>query len=592
MTKLISGDSILGAERTSPNLSETDQIENDEYSISDQPMAEAALRHLALLSVELPTGKEDLLSEYDGVLTLLRGCPSDILADAARAILPRIINELSNLPETSFGSVGATIQMLTEILQTVQRADSGTLPSSQNEIVNSLSTRTTVLTRVGAGALTMALSSGLVVASAAANPLDTSTHNTVIIFDGTTPSAPSVTEEIRPEVSQQPIALQTERVLVFDGTATPLDSAQPASPWVASEEVIVFDPADTPSSQPQAEALPGTTSPWVSVIEEPSEVGRTTTKPAVASDIGALLETFETLKTSNNESNELDDDKPGQVKVMSYNVLGFDEARRNGNGGGIPISERVKDAVSAIKQASPGVIAFQEMSDRQFGPFKKALAATYKGFPAKQGQGSRRVIYWEKDRYERIDSGIYEMKRSGNSHFKTPWVKLRDRATKKMFYVFNFHATAGGQDDARKFGGTSSTPPPKQRKNQVNKLKKVEQKINKKDLPALLVGDFNSPCENDSAVSNEPCKILQKAGFQDAGLAAKALQKVTNYEYSTIHSAPGKARKKSGRHIDHVFVNDGFTVNKWENLITQQTIDASDHTVVMTNVSLVDNPRM
>lgn len=280
------------------------------------------------------------------------------------------------------------------------------------------------------------------------------------------------------------------------------------------------------------------------------------------------------------------------IDVMSYNILGTRASIIHDNSGGIPWRQRLNNAVSAVKQASPDIIGFQEVtgagSPSQFDLLKRGLSDTYTGFPTKETNYSSRVIYWKSDKFTLVDSGTYSYPRNGTTGV-FPWVKLRENSTSKEFYIFNTHTSAGS-------GGTYSPggPPPKARRDQTRKMVEAIKKEVPPGMPVLATGDFNATCEktgNDDGVSlaEIPCTIMRDAGFENAGEAAYQQGTAVNAQYATSHGEPNSfniSKSGKGRHIDHVFYTGEFGLRGWENVINKDTERASDHTPVIARVSL------
>lgn len=280
-----------------------------------------------------------------------------------------------------------------------------------------------------------------------------------------------------------------------------------------------------------------------------------------------------------------------ELRVMSYNILGASHT----NNGGISPSKRLKHVVSVIDDTAPSVIGFQEVQHRgkfnQFAGLKKALGDTYTSFPANpSSDAAKRVIYFKTTQYDLLDSGTYEAERYGTKHAKFPWVKLLEKATGKEIYVFNIHTTAGNGSQNK---GESHRPPDMRKIQTKALLKKITQVVKEDDSKVIVIGDFNSTCEktgNDRGVSlaEIPCTMMTKAGFTDSGEQASDDGTSTNSQYSTSHGKAGSL-KKTGRHIDHVFVR-GFSINDWKNVVNGDTPSGSDHTPVVTTIQASSDP--
>lgn len=274
------------------------------------------------------------------------------------------------------------------------------------------------------------------------------------------------------------------------------------------------------------------------------------------------------------------------TNVMTYNVLGMTAGSDNNNDGDISWRTRINNVVSAVTQASPDVIGFQEVqqtgSDNQYERLSAALSSTYDNYPPGPEEARTRVIMWKKSLFSLVGGGTYSYPRYNNPSADFPWVKLRSVATNNSFYVFNTHTVAGNKDSGRTVGGLTA---PEARREEIKLLAAAVKRVNTDNLPVVLTGDYNSTCEvtpNDDPMSlNEiPCKILAGAGFSDAGETANSAGTAVNFEYNTTHGSVGE-QVKNGRQIDRIFFSQGIGVKSWKNIIDDTTKMASDHSPVV-----------
>ena len=311
------------------------------------------------------------------------------------------------------------------------------------------------------------------------------------------------------------------------------------------------------------------------------------------------FEAYRSLITAIEDAKYTEEEGGGtEVNVMSYNILGTAASIANDNSGGIQWRERLNSAVSAVKDASPDVVGFQEVTgagtQSQFSLLKEGLADTYTGFPETETNYSPRVIYWKSDNFTLLDSGTYSYPRNGTTGV-FPWVKLRENTDGKEFYVFNTHTSAGGAGETR-YGSNQS--PPLARRDQARRLVAAIRREVLPGVPVVITGDFNATCEktgNDDGVTlaEIPCTIMKEAGFNSASEIAHQQGKTTNFEYATSHGEPNSFninRGGKGRHIDHVFYSSEFNVLGWENLINTNTERASDHTPVVAALRMSGKP--
>lgn len=278
------------------------------------------------------------------------------------------------------------------------------------------------------------------------------------------------------------------------------------------------------------------------------------------------------------------------VNVMSYNILGTNAGNNNDNDGGIPWRDRLNNTLITVKQESPEIIGFQEVSGTgstsQYDLLKEGLADTYSAFPSSYVAGANRPIFWKTSDYTMTDSGFYEMSRNTDARARFPWVKLQSTINSKELYVFNIHTSAGAAGETR-YGSAQS--PPRARRDQAKVLIDTIKKVVPPGTPVAITGDFNSTCEktsNDDGVSADeiPCAMLREAGFESAGETAHQQGKAFNFQYSTSHGSVGRHLQRAGgvgRHIDHVFYSSEFGVTGWKNIISDTARQASDHSPIV-----------
>ncbi len=360
-----------------------------------------------------------------------------------------------------------------------------------------------------------------------------------------------------------------------------------------SDPTITLPPQET-SSVPLAPSGENVDTIIIRSAADQQDPNPSVEAPSVSESVPSIAELFDGMN-SGVESKESLRTVEVKMEVMTYNILGDTAVKKHHNGGGYSTKERLKAVIHSVREHKPGIVGFQEVQETQFHPLKAALNDIYDSYPSKTEKGSQRPIYWDKAQYELIDSGMFEVDRYGDPHTNMPWVKLLHKATGVEMYVFNVHFSAGGPNDAKKYGtGHTSVPPPKQRARQAKQLIEAINRIVKNGEPVVAMGDLNSTCDktgNDKGVSKGsiPCMVLQRHGYTDTALQAQAMGVAENDEYATSHHAAGAPRKKNGRIIDHAFTigsggngkPDGentFVITGWKNIIDEYTRKASDHT--------------
>lgn len=397
---------------------------------------------------------------------------------------------------------------------------------------------------------------------------------TSIYFDGTS------------QVTTGAQQSDTDKVLVYGNNGGDVISPESKFPWQESAEV------------------PDETSRYYAPEGQASDQSLTLqTRESKSSEIASLLglepaDIFEISSTRytdpelSNEGGKL----TIKVKGMTYNILGARYGKVHNNDGRLSWSQRLHEAATVMKQADLDYIMLQEVDNSQFRLLRKMLSGTYDSYPAKPMNGSQRPIWWDKEKFDLIDSGMYVINRYGNPNTRSPWIKLRSKDNGVEFYLYNIHTSAGDAKDARKYsGGRTKTPPPQQRYKQTKQLLSVTVSHDEgNDIPAIAAGDWNSTCEKtnrDKGVSFEkiPCTMMRNADFLDAISVTKAEGTAENSTYSTSHGRAGAHRREGGRHIDHMFGSKkGVEFTGSEIIINRHTKVASDHVPLATE-SVISN---
>lgn len=274
--------------------------------------------------------------------------------------------------------------------------------------------------------------------------------------------------------------------------------------------------------------------------------------------------------------------------VMSFNILGAEQGKRNRNDGGFSVTKRADAAISIIQERQPAILGLQEVNDVQFNYIKDRLAG-YESQPgASKGPAQPESIMWNTSVFEPepADKGSYTYPKNGKTSTGV-WVKLQALSGGGYVYAFNAHPTAEARPDERK------------RVTQI--ILDTIKKVNKDNSPVVITGDFNASTflrkgDKGASLSDLPPSILKAAGYNNTkDLAPES--SIINNDYQSSHTNAGTPRQKDkrtdrGNKIDHIFVSGTITVNKWENIIDDNSKIASDHTPIITNLNIpgITNP--
>jgi endonuclease/exonuclease/phosphatase family metal-dependent hydrolase len=181
----------------------------------------------------------------------------------------------------------------------------------------------------------------------------------------------------------------------------------------------------------------------------------------------------------------------------------------------------------------------------------------------KADNGEDRAIFWRSSKFTLIDQGNETLV----DHRNLPWVRLKENTSGKEFYFVNTHLTYGGS--TVKYSST--------RGKQIKQILSYV-KANMTNTPVIFVGDMNS------RTGSKEDKAIRKAGFSDAYRVAsqKESMKYTTTLANFKGGLTGTIDKKSGNHIDHIYVMNGVSVTRVE-VVGQK---GSDHLPVEADVAI------
>ncbi|MFD1629387.1 endonuclease/exonuclease/phosphatase family protein [Pseudopedobacter beijingensis] len=165
-----------------------------------------------------------------------------------------------------------------------------------------------------------------------------------------------------------------------------------------------------------------------------------------------------------------------------------------------------------------------------------------------KNEGEQSAIFFRKDKFELLDSGTFWLSETPEKPSYgwdaqkyrriCSWALLKDKASKKKFYVYNSH-----YDHQANIARKESS------KLILDRIKK-----NSKGLPVILTGDFNG------GYDTEWYKEIANSGVlfdSQTKAAIKLGENPSFHEY-------GEARRLKGNSIiDHIFVSSNISVKKW-----------------------------
>jgi len=155
--------------------------------------------------------------------------------------------------------------------------------------------------------------------------------------------------------------------------------------------------------------------------------------------------------------------------------------------------------------------------------------------------GEHMGVFFKKSRFEKLMDGMFWLNESTTQpglgwdalcNRTVTWIKLKDKITKKSFYVFNTHFDHRGN---------------KAREESAKLILKSIKEINKENLPLILTGDFNL------TKNSEPVQLILKE-LNDAK------DKSLSLSYGPEGTSGGFDVKQMPRTIDFIFINEKVEV--------------------------------
>lgn len=172
-----------------------------------------------------------------------------------------------------------------------------------------------------------------------------------------------------------------------------------------------------------------------------------------------------------------------QLKVMTYNI------RNSKASDGVNKWDLRKDSLfSLIAQANPDILGTQEVLRDQLRDFQKQFKSyTHVGVGRNNGKrkGEHSTIFFKPDKFEQITQGNFWLSefpnQAGTKSWDAAitrictWVKLKDKSTNKVLFVFNTHLDHKGE---------------LARQNSALLIRDIIDSLTNNE-PVLLIGDFN-----------------------------------------------------------------------------------------------------
>ncbi|MVM30188.1 endonuclease [Spirosoma sp. HMF4905] len=258
--------------------------------------------------------------------------------------------------------------------------------------------------------------------------------------------------------------------------------------------------------------------------------------------------------------------KDAPITVATYNL------RYDNKGDGINAWPNRKENVKAlIRFHEFDLFGTQEALRNQLNDVAELNEFAFLGAGRDDGKeaGEHSAIFYKKDRFKPLQSGNFWLSETPDKPGKgwdatccnriCSWAKLNDLKTKKEFYFFSVHFDHQGVEARRQSG-----------KLMVEKIKEIA-----KNVPVILVGDFNSTPETEQiqtiqTLLNDAHKVTTTPPYGPEGT-------FNSFKFD----APMDNR------IDYIFVSKQFDVLKYGVLTdAKEQRYPSDHQPVMVKVIL------
>jgi len=269
------------------------------------------------------------------------------------------------------------------------------------------------------------------------------------------------------------------------------------------------------------------------------------------------------------------------------------------------------DVASGVKAiaAKADIIGFQELNfkDRREA-IKSALincaTCQYSGyFPDTNGKGwaTRATVslVWNKNKFTALETNTLAVlgPNAYGANTSNKWVnyvKLRDNASGKDFYVLDTHFTAGAESGGK---ATSKTAEQKNYRHHMNDLVSLINKLKAQGFPVFVTGDFNVNYRLDKTVSYFPHAALTAVGMQSGwerlnlqGVAANAGSvggsRIIDYIWSTDSAyltADSAAIDTNSYHSDHSPVYYTTTIKVVADPVDPPADPPVDPPIIVTN---------
>lgn len=263
------------------------------------------------------------------------------------------------------------------------------------------------------------------------------------------------------------------------------------------------------------------------------------------------------------------------LRIMTYNIRYAGAA----DTGVIKWDHRKKFITSIIRYHHPDIIGLQEVTARQINYFDSTLKDfSYAGVGRDDGKegGEFSPVFFNKKRYEKMADSTFWLSPTPQQPGKgwdaalpriCTWVKLKDRESKMIFFVFNTHFDHIGKVA---------------REESARLLLRQIYRIAGKS-PVILTGDFNSEEKDTPIRILTGLSELSVYAFSDAMYISRLPHHGSIPTYCGFDIREGIA----GGRIDYIFVSAGISVRNHATLTDfEGSHFPSDHFPVISELQL------
>lgn len=262
------------------------------------------------------------------------------------------------------------------------------------------------------------------------------------------------------------------------------------------------------------------------------------------------------------------DIESGEIEVMTYNIrYGAAKEKKDINNW----VNRKDFLINQLKKYDADILGLQEVMDDQLKLISKELSG-YKFEVAKRnikGVVSSSPVFYKYDKFKLVNGGTFWLSETplkmsvgwdASEERICTYVLLKDKRTKRYFYVFNTHFDHKGKTAQIK---------------SAYLIDKKIKEINTQDYPVLLLGDLNVQHYRDAY------KFLS-SNYQDATKVSPETNLGPKGTFNWFD-----ARRSHPYQIDYIFLSDGVELLRYEVVEDEyKSTYPSDHFPILITLKL------